>query len=268
VLFYKDLARRLHREQPFYALQAHGVDGATEPLETFEEMAAAYVEEVRTVQPHGPYRLGGDCLGGVLAYEMAQQLRDSGEEVEIVAMFDSFHPGYRPHVPSWLYGAVHFTRLILVHHLPNVGRLPWREKWPYLRTKGVKAVKQVVAHVPLRRRGGGAADDPLARTQEALALAFDRYHPRPYDGRVALFRAERQPWGIRRDPLLGWGGVASRLECAEVPAYFQCGVLEPAVGTLAAELERRLDGSARARGASRARASREAAEPHRTTAAR
>ena len=98
-------ARLVHApERPAYALQAHGVDGVLEPLTSFEEIATAYIREIREVQPHGPYRFPGDCLRGVLALEMAQQLRAQGDEVALVAMFDSFHPRDRPYLPTPLYG--------------------------------------------------------------------------------------------------------------------------------------------------------------------
>lgn len=238
VLFYNDLVRRLGGDQPVYALQAHGIDGSVEPLETFEAMAHAYVEEIRSVQPHGPYRLGGDCLGGVLAYEMAQQLIAQGEEVEIVAMVDSFHPQYRPHVSPSLYGFAHQAQLIRRLHVPNLVRLSWPEKWRYARTKGAKAVSQLLRHVRLGKRS--TSRDPLGRTQAALERAFDAYRPRPYGGRVVLFRSARQPWGIADDPLLGWHDLAPKLETFEIDSYFQCGVLEPAVEQLASELAEHL----------------------------
>jgi amino acid adenylation domain-containing protein/non-ribosomal peptide synthase protein (TIGR01720 family) len=95
VLHYYGLSRALGADQPFYALQAAGLDGRSEPLQTVEAMAELYVRAIRTVQPHGPYWLGGHSLGGQIAYEMAQQLRRAGEEVALVAVMDTFAPGGR-----------------------------------------------------------------------------------------------------------------------------------------------------------------------------
>jgi thioesterase domain-containing protein len=83
----------LGTDQPFYGLQAVGLDGRSEPLQTVEAMAELYVRAIRTVQPHGPYWLGGHSLGGQIAYAMAQQLRRAGEEVALVAVMDTFAPG-------------------------------------------------------------------------------------------------------------------------------------------------------------------------------
>src|SRR5207249_10218034 len=74
VLIYRDLSRHLGPDQPFYGLQAQGLDGTAECLTTVEDMAALYINEIRRVQPEGPYFIGGYCLGGTIAYEIAQQL--------------------------------------------------------------------------------------------------------------------------------------------------------------------------------------------------
>ena len=78
--------------------------------------------------------------------------------------------------------------------------------------------------------------DPLLRTQSALDDAFDAYEPKPYDGRVVLFRSAQQPFGIRRDAALGWNGFPAELEVRTIPAYFTTIVYEPAVRLLAVEL--------------------------------
>ena len=89
VLIYRKLSQYLGSDQPFYGLQSQGLDGSSPLLRTIEEMAALYVKEIRSVQPHGPYFLGGYCLGGSIAYEAAQQLHAAGEEVALLALFDT-----------------------------------------------------------------------------------------------------------------------------------------------------------------------------------
>ncbi|MCY1023460.1 non-ribosomal peptide synthase/polyketide synthase [Pyxidicoccus sp. MSG2] len=92
VLCYAELARLLGPQQPFYGLQARGVDGSSQPLGSIEEMASEYVKALRSVQPSGPYHLGGWSMGGVIAYEMARQLRERGEQVALLALIDSYVP--------------------------------------------------------------------------------------------------------------------------------------------------------------------------------
>ena len=92
VLCYRALARRLGAQQPFYALQARGLDDGQEPQTQVEAMAGDYLEAVRTVQSHGPYLLGGWSIGGLIALEMARQLQAQGEEVRLLALFDTKAP--------------------------------------------------------------------------------------------------------------------------------------------------------------------------------
>src|SRR6202034_3886945 len=75
VLIYRELSQNLGSDQPFYGLQSQGLDGANPPLTKIEDMAALYKKAIRRRQPHGPYLLGGYCGGGLIAFEIAQQLR-------------------------------------------------------------------------------------------------------------------------------------------------------------------------------------------------
>ena len=85
---FADLARELGSEQPFYGLQSVGLDGGEAPLDSIEEMAALYVGEIRSMQPHGPYVILGACFGATVAYEMARQLLAAGEEVGFLGLLD------------------------------------------------------------------------------------------------------------------------------------------------------------------------------------
>ena len=91
VLTFAKLANLLGREQPFYGLQAKGLDGKESPFTSVGAMAAQYIAEVQAIQPAGPYVIGGTCTGGVIAYEMAQQLMGQREEV-ILLIMESWHP--------------------------------------------------------------------------------------------------------------------------------------------------------------------------------
>jgi len=94
VLSYVELARCLGPDQPFYGLQAKGLDGQHSPYTKIEDMAAYYIEALRVVQPQGPYLLGGWSMGGIVAFEMAQQLQRQGHEVGLLALLDSWTPDY------------------------------------------------------------------------------------------------------------------------------------------------------------------------------
>jgi hypothetical protein len=99
VLAYAALARKLGDDQPAYALRAPGVDDGAAMYPSLVDMAAHYVDEIRRVQPAGPYILGGFCVGGAIAFEMAGQLAAAGEEIAAVLLLDPRFP--RPHGPRY-----------------------------------------------------------------------------------------------------------------------------------------------------------------------
>ena len=92
---YYDLARRLDAEQTVYGLQARGVYGTERPDHTIEAIAAHCIESMRTVQPDAPYLVAGFSSGGVVAFEMAQQLAAAGQRVALLALLDTYAPKIR-----------------------------------------------------------------------------------------------------------------------------------------------------------------------------
>ena len=84
------MARGLAQGRPVYGLQGQGLDPGQQPHDRIEDMADAYLREIRGVQPHGPYLLGGWSMGGLIALEAARQLAAGGEEVSLLAMFDTY----------------------------------------------------------------------------------------------------------------------------------------------------------------------------------
>jgi pimeloyl-ACP methyl ester carboxylesterase len=92
VLSYGALVNHLGRERGYYGLQAHGLMEGQSPLKRVDEMATEYLAALRTVQPEGPYLLGGWSMGGVVAFEMARQLTAQEQQVELLALIDSKIP--------------------------------------------------------------------------------------------------------------------------------------------------------------------------------
>ncbi|MEK8017496.1 MAG: thioesterase domain-containing protein, partial [Candidatus Parabeggiatoa sp.] len=92
VIYLLELAQQLGQKQPFYGLQAVGLDGEAEPDTRIEDMAARYIREIQTIQPQGPYLLGGHSFGSGVAFEMSQQLQRQGQEVALLAIFDTAAP--------------------------------------------------------------------------------------------------------------------------------------------------------------------------------
>lgn len=99
VLMYRKLAQYLGSDQPVYGLQAKGMDGMQDMLTQVEDMAAHYIDEIRALQPEGPYFLGGLSFGGIASLEIAQRLQSQGQEVALLALIDTHGPGYPKLLP-------------------------------------------------------------------------------------------------------------------------------------------------------------------------
>ncbi len=180
VLNFKVISDRLGTDQPFYGLQAQGVDGRLPPLGTVEAMAAQYVEAIRTIDPSGPYRLAGYSAGGVIAFEMAQQLKKVGAKVELLAMIDTLSPTSAGRKISYM------RKLWLMRHWS----LKFAMGWPARRHRGKTdeinyqlALEQLSRGEPLPPE---LVDFHLFRNFiNAQAL----YKPVQYQGSLVLFRA-------------------------------------------------------------------------------
>jgi len=96
VLAVTDIANHVGSDRPVYGLRPAGLDGIEQIHTTIEEMAAHYIKEIKTIQPKGPYLLGGHCSGSWIAFEMAHQLTNAGEEVGAIIIVDSEPPNFSP----------------------------------------------------------------------------------------------------------------------------------------------------------------------------
>jgi len=237
VLLYYALARHLPPDQPVYGLCAPAVSEC-EPHPRLERMAELHVKEIRVVQPNGPYVIAGECTGGALAYEIAQQLRAAGEEVALLALVDAFAPDLPrllPFVPRPVYRSLHRAR-ILGFHFGNLVRLGMRAKLTYAASKAGRAREALVAKASAVMHRSATIVSPQLAFREALAA----YNPAPYAGSVVLFRAARLPLGIQASPDLGWGSLVENLKIETVPGYFTTPISEPGVRILAEGLARHL----------------------------
>jgi amino acid adenylation domain-containing protein len=239
VLNFNDLARHLGSDQPFYGLQAQGLDGSGPRHTSVEEMAAHYIQEIHEVQPHGPYFLGGYCFGGKVAFEMAQQLRGQGEEVALVALIDAFAPGYRTLLP-WGLRRVAQIR----HHWRNFGNCNGKEKLDYVLEKVAiaqarwqKLGKTIAARVVLSF--GRSLPQALQETMQKREPRARAYSPRVYPGRITVFAPTESHSGyFRFESHLGWKGLAGGgLEIHPIPGRVTSIIVEPYVKELATQLQ-------------------------------
>lgn len=269
---YTLLAKYLGPDQPFYGLQARGVDGEAEPHTQIEAMAAEYIAAIRFVQPKGPYLLGGWSLGGVIAHEMARQLQEQGEQVALLVLIDATAaPTLAAKFVRRIRRADDWQQLVLfglhlglpldqfVKSRRQLTSLPADEQLKYLLESAIEA-KKLPPNTELSWLGH------LAQVFAAHTGLTKDYQPRTVHGRPLLFRARTpvtlargfvEPF-LRRQPyvseFLDWRGkifrsrtgkwkpfVTDGIEVHEIPGNHFTILEEPHVQILAQQLKAHLD---------------------------
>lgn len=206
-LCYANLARQLSPTRPFYGIDASGLQPGERPLGTIEQMATAYVDQLRTVQPHGPYLLGGWSMGGLIAFEMARQLEVQGERTSSLVVVDAV-------LPYPVVGATVLTEDALVARMITdltgdaVGRslsLDSAGAFDLLRERGILPV-ETSKETWLR----------LFEVYSAHLRAIDMYTPGPYCGKIRVIQASVNS-GVSEDPGASWRQAGLNVEIDLVP---------------------------------------------------
>ena len=234
VIGYKDLATSLSPEQPVYALQAQGLDGKSSVAHSVEEMAAHYVRAMQTIQPEGPYYLGGWSAGGRVAFEMARQLSNAGHSVAIVVIFDATIDHPRRELPP----AQRMFQLIR-WNLYNLGQIGFRT---FTRKKVWNLRKHArIAVYDLHQRLGRKEREERKKTlsvQDAFMRAIRDYRPSIYSGDVFVFRTRDARFFSPGDNRLGWQNVVTgRLTFCDVPGNHDTIFQPPNLSVVAKELD-------------------------------
>ncbi len=242
VLEYNDLARHFAADQPFYGLQSLGLDGQSAPLTSIEAMAAAYIAEMRQIQPTGPYYLGGRSFGGTVAFEMARQLHEQGERVALLAMLDSYPLGWLKlctEAEAQQYEAA-FLQRRLQRHWEQWKPLRLADKATYVLNKAQYKkrkykhlwwrLQQRFNHTPAPSLHG-----TLRHIEELNYRAAKQYVPQVYPGAITFFCAEEEI--SVEESVTGWQTLAAGgVEVIYVPGDHQTMIHEPQVQQLAAQL--------------------------------
>ncbi|MHB8412154.1 MAG: thioesterase domain-containing protein [Candidatus Acidiferrales bacterium] len=250
VLIYRNLSRHLGFDQPFYGLQCRGLDGSQSPLTRIEDMAALYIKEIRRTQPHGPYFLGGYCMGGTIAFEVAQRLQADGEHIALLALFDTTDWSKIP-APS-LWGKSYRGVQRLMFHAANFLRLNSQGKAKFFSEKA-RAFRN---RIPVWRGMFLARFDkhPCASISESRVsgqiwrandLACVNYVPKSYTGVLTDFRPIKQ-YRMYDQPNAKWNLLAQGShEVVVLPVYPAGMLLDPFVEHLAVALRKCIDASIR-----------------------
>ncbi|MEZ5714962.1 MAG: SDR family NAD(P)-dependent oxidoreductase [Paracoccaceae bacterium] len=264
VLNLRHLAHLLGTDRPFFGLQARGLLGEDAPHGTIPEAARDYLAEMRQVQPKGPYMLGGFSGGGIIAYEIAQQLKAAGDEVALLVMLDTPLPQRRP-LSGRDRAAIQLQEL-------KAGGFAYPFKW---------LGRRVAWEIAKRRKNGAepAENAEVSFHNSAIEQAFlgavAQYDLKPWDGPLALFRPPLVgKWQVSGGAWVNserayvthdndWTPIAPLIEVVEVPGDHDSMVLEPNVRVLAARMRRAIEDAENPA----ARAGRVAALPLKTHAA-
>ncbi len=268
---YYELAHQLGNNQPFYGLQPIGIDGET-PLNRIEDMATHYIEALRSVQPKGPYFLGGWSFGGWVAFEMAQQLQNSGEEVALLAVLDTVAP-IKSNLPSFsntlkfLFTTVapymwpfflDYLCLItaptknriksLTSQFPNFQKLMRYSFWESLMRSLRKnlfshfiqkedATVNLISEESKLKLLSESAIIPMLRVFYANSQAVLNYVPQVYPKRINLFRTTIQLNIAEEEPSIGWDQLAvGGTEIHHIPGNHLTMLRKPHIQVLATQL--------------------------------
>jgi thioesterase domain-containing protein/acyl carrier protein len=230
---YQELANELGTDRPFYALQARGIGDETAPRTRVEEMAFDYACEIRLLQPEGPYLVGGWSFGGLVAFEIARQLRSEGLEVACVALLDARLPlpggGEKDDDAALLAGISGNPPSIPVDELRGLAT-DRQLALALERLKRANAVPRALEAAWFRRYF------EVYKANHHAALA---YEPKPYPGKVTLFRAAGQGGGASATLATSdgwhqdWGALAAAVEVYQTPGSHEDIVKKPHVRALA-----------------------------------
>lgn len=226
VLNYAILTKHLGEDQPLYGLQSVGLDGITEPFDRIEPMAAHYIKEIQSVQPHGPYFFGGGSMGGMIALEAAQQLQKKGEKIGLLVMFDTIGPNHNITSGGRLLHRIKKHNMLeLLTYAKDRMNESLINKQKMEKCLEFKKNKEPIPH-----------DLRFWFVEKMNYLAMSRYEYSVFSGKITLLKSSDEEGGLWSDPLRGWRDMATDgLEIHEIPGHHDHLVEQPLLGKKLAE---------------------------------
>ncbi len=258
---YLEIAKAIGPGHPVYGIQPVGLDGDRKPLDRIEEMAALYIDEIRKVQPRGPYHLLGYSGAGTIAYEMAVQLTGAGEEVAFTGIVDNPAPGstYGDFRKTLDARFLHVAASQMPHMVARFVDMPLHEKSAQINyvLAGLKIHARRAAGSARKLAGRRQADKVLPVPESViqsikdfqspkreifvgLLLGFHTYRPKKLKGNIVLFFTRPRNFSYLYnlyDPSMGWEDlVDGRVEVVPVPGDHTTCILLPHAAVLAEKL--------------------------------
>ncbi len=241
ILLYRDLVKHLGNDQPVFGIQSIGLDGKSQPLVSIEEMGKRYTEEIISVYPNGPYYLGGYCMGGLVAYEIARNLVQKNKVVGLVALFDTAAYWVDLNFIEKLY----FIFENATFHLKNIINADKVGKYDFLRDRTFEAFRRILLKFQrvsetFNRHSGKTTHTIIDGINLINHNAARIYKPNPYSGRITLFKPVINFKSIKGE-LMGWEKIeAGGVDAVSLSAYPKGILVEPYVKELAEKLKQHL----------------------------
>jgi thioesterase domain-containing protein/acyl carrier protein len=231
------LSRLLGTERPSLGVYLPSSKASSlPPYYSLQDLAAALIDVIRQVRPHGPYYLGGLCINGVLSYEMAQQLSAQGEQVPLVILYDSQNPV--TYLDFSRQGRVGVFVRQAKFHLQTIARMKLADVSPYLRER-VFELRRTYSQKKWRayyKRGWRVPQRKLGNLDPIIHPPAFHYRPQPYAGRVIFFKSSEWPEGDHWDFQSGWRELVPEFEVHQVPGGHESMFDEPNVDKMASTL--------------------------------
>ncbi len=215
VIGYEELARDLGDDQPLYGLRSVGLEGEAEPLTNIPAIAEQFLTDIRKVQPEGPYHLIGFCIGGLVAYEIAQQLTTQGEAVDVLGLIDTWPPEMIEPTAgtSHLSQKIAYVKNGLSRHWQAFLSQPRGQRMQYLKEKSTIIMEMVAKRDVYRGEHEVLHQDLVIHANQHAASA---YSPKEYPGSIFLVVTKGNAPTGKNDPRLTWKSLAKSAEVSWV----------------------------------------------------
>jgi len=234
VIKFHSLAFHLGNEQPMFGLLPRGLDGKEPFLTRIEDMAQHYVDVIRLAQLEGPYNLIGYSFGGIVAFEVARQLASKGILPSLVGMLDTREWSYMEKIGQ----SFSMGRRYNAYRQRLKNLLAGEDKFDGIRQfiagRSAKWTYQIFKAV------GRPVPQSIGTIEDINAFAAANYKPKPYPGKLTIFRSTTRELPEDQDEFLGWGCLASEIEVQDVPSSHYDILQEPGVKVLADKLSETL----------------------------
>ncbi|OKH41541.1 hypothetical protein NIES2101_34185 [Calothrix sp. HK-06] len=243
VLFYQNLIYYLEPDQPCYGLQALGFDGRQAPLTSIKKMASRYIEEIQAIQPEGPYFLCGHSFGGIVAFEIAQQLNIKGHKIALLALLDAVNPHVFKAPPILLNFHNYHTFITWFNfHINNFFNLGIKKQLIYLRERFKWHLRvgklSIFYRLYLRFWQQNFPLLNLLNIERANNKAMKNYVPQIFPGQLSLFTSSQVYLGFNHDDKLGWSElITNRIDLYNISGSHTEMMQEPNVQSLAEKFQ-------------------------------